>query len=156
MTRPYAARLVALVSVVVCLMTAGSARAGKALEAISASVTSVPGQELLLLEFVRPSSRSSISATAVVSVRDSAEREVLSSESAVTFGAGEESAEPVIRLQNPGDGADQRCLTRTIGADDRDDRPLLDRELDAVERLGVAIEHIETLDREHQRASAPR
>ena len=60
------------------------------------------------------------------------------------------------RLQNPGDGADQRCLTRTIGADDRDDRPLLDRELDAVERLGVAVEHIETLDREHQRASAPR
>ena len=34
--------------------------------------------------------------------------------------------------------------------------PSVDVERDAVERLGVAVEHIEVLDCEHHTASAPR
>ena len=49
-----------------------------------------------------------------------------------------------------GDGADQRGLAGAVGADDGDDLALRDLERDAVERLGVAVEEVEILDREHQ------
>ena len=56
-----------------------------------------------------------------------------------------------------GDGADERGLAGAVGADDGDDRALGDLERDAVERLRVAVEDIEVLDRQHQAtASAPR
>jgi hypothetical protein len=54
------------------------------------------------------------------------------------------------------DGADQRGLAGAVRADDRDDRPLLHLERYAVERLGVAVEHVDVLDAEHHSASAPR
>ena len=60
------------------------------------------------------------------------------------------------RAQHARDGADERGLARTVRADDRDDRAFFDFDRDAVERLRVAVEHIEGLDGEHQIASAPR
>ena len=55
-----------------------------------------------------------------------------------------------------GERADQRRLAGAIGADDGDDGALLDVERHAVERLGVAVEHIEIFDAQHHTASAPR
>ena len=51
---------------------------------------------------------------------------------------------------------DQRGLARAVGADDGDDRALFDVERHAVERLDVAIKHVEVFDLQHQTASAPR
>src|SRR5262249_37896387 len=50
---------------------------------------------------------------------------------------------PAARPDHATDGADQRGLARSVGADDRHDRALVDLERDAVERLRVAIEHVE-------------
>ena len=48
-------------------------------------------------------------------------------------------------------------LAGAVGADNRDDRALFDLERDAIERLRVAVKHIEIFDAEHQAtASAPR
>src|SRR5262245_4681091 len=61
------------------------------------------------------------------------------------------------RLVHPGYSADERALASAIGAHDRNDRTLLDLDPDIVERLRVAIVHIEIFDAEHQpTASAPR
>src|SRR4029077_12950594 len=58
--------------------------------------------------------------------------------------------------QHAGNGADQRGLTGAIGADNGDDGALLDVERHAVERLDVAVEHIEVFDAQHHKTSAPR
>ncbi len=64
---------------------------------------------------------------------------------------------PARRAVHARDGADERGLARAVGADDRDDRPFVDLERDAVERLRVAVKDVEALDREHQAsASSPR
>jgi hypothetical protein len=55
-----------------------------------------------------------------------------------------------------GERADERCLAGAVGADDGDDRALLDVERHAVERLHVAVEHIQVLDVQHHTTSAPR
>ena len=61
------------------------------------------------------------------------------------------------RAVHAGDGADQRGLAGAVRADDGDDRALGDLERHVVERLRVAVEHIEVLDAQHQStASAPR
>src|SRR5207237_10147130 len=60
------------------------------------------------------------------------------------------------RAQHARDGADERGLARAIGADDRDNRALLHFERNTIERLRVAVEHIDVLYRQHQIASAPR
>ena len=61
------------------------------------------------------------------------------------------------RPVHAGDGADERGLAGAVGADDGDDRALVDLERDVVERLRVAVEHVEVLDVQHQStASAPR
>ena len=62
------------------------------------------------------------------------------------IGAAIEDA-PARGLVHPGNGADQRGFAGAVGADDGDDRALLDLERDAVERLRVAVEHIEVFDR---------
>ena len=59
-------------------------------------------------------------------------------------------------LLHSGDRADQRGLAGAVGADDGDDRALLDVERNAVERLDVAVEHIEVFDAQHHTASVPR
>ena len=61
------------------------------------------------------------------------------------IGAAEQDA-AARRPQHAGDGADQRGLAGAVGADDGDDRALLDVERHAVERLRVAVEHIEVFD----------
>ena len=61
------------------------------------------------------------------------------------------------RLVHSGDGADERALARAVRSDNRDDRSLLDLERDVIERLRVAVKHVEIFDAEHQpTASAPR
>jgi hypothetical protein len=55
-----------------------------------------------------------------------------------------------------GDGANERGLARAVGADDGDDRTFLDLQRYAVERAGIAVEHLDVLDAQHQIASAPR
>jgi hypothetical protein len=57
---------------------------------------------------------------------------------------------------HPGERADQRRLAGAVGADDGDDGALLDLERYAVERLDVAVEHIEVFDAQHHTASTPR
>jgi hypothetical protein len=47
------------------------------------------------------------------------------------------------RPEHAGDGADQRGLAGAVGADDGDDRAFGDLERHAVERLRVAVEHVE-------------
>src|SRR4051794_32838150 len=51
---------------------------------------------------------------------------------------------------NPGDGADQRRLARAVRSDNSDDRAFLDLQRYAVERLRVAVKHVEVFDAEHQ------
>ena len=51
-----------------------------------------------------------------------------------------------------GERANERRLAGAIGADDGDDGALLDVERDTVERLGVAVEHVEVFDGEHHTA----
>jgi hypothetical protein len=61
------------------------------------------------------------------------------------------------RAMHAGDRADQRRLAGTVRPHNGDDRAFVDGERDAVERLGVAVEHVEVFDREHAySASAPR
>src|ERR1019366_3972145 len=61
------------------------------------------------------------------------------------------------RLVHPGDGADERGLAGAVGADNGDDGALLDLERDAVERLGVAVEHVEIFNLQHHAiTSAPK
>ena len=65
--------------------------------------------------------------------------------------------DPPARLrQHAGQRPDQRRLARAIGADNGDDRALFDVERHAVERLDVAVKHVEVFDLQHQTASAPR
>ena len=55
------------------------------------------------------------------------------------------------------DAIECRRLAGAIGANDGDDAALLDGQRHAIQRLRVAIEYVEVLDREHQpSASAPR
>ena len=56
---------------------------------------------------------------------------------------------PRARFVHAGDGADERGLAGAVGADNGDDGALLDVERNAVERLGVAVEHVEVFDPEH-------
>ena len=50
---------------------------------------------------------------------------------------------PRAGLTHAGDGADQRGLAGTIGADNRDDRAFRHLERHAVERLRIAVEHVD-------------
>ena len=50
------------------------------------------------------------------------------------------------RLVHAGDRANQRGLAGAVGADDGDDRALLDLQRNAVERLRVAVEQVEVFD----------
>ena len=64
---------------------------------------------------------------------------------------------PACRLDHAGNGADQRGLAGAIGADNRDDRALRHFERNAVQRLRIAIEHVDLVDPQHQcTASVPR
>src|SRR5665647_3555499 len=64
---------------------------------------------------------------------------------------------PARRPVHAGDGADQRGLAGAVGTDNGDNRALLDLEANAVERLGVAVKHVEVLDfKHHAIASTPR
>ena len=71
------------------------------------------------------------------------------------IGRAEQDA-PARRPQHAGDGADERSLAGAVGADDGDDRALFDVERYAIERLRVAVEHIEVFHAQHHTASAPR
>src|SRR5262249_15344231 len=48
------------------------------------------------------------------------------------------------------DRADERGLARAVGAHDGHDLPRAHLERDAIERLGIAVEEIESTDRQHQ------
>src|SRR5690606_41109954 len=67
-----------------------------------------------------------------------------------------EDDRPAARLQDAGDGADQRGLAGAVGADERDDLAGADLEADAVERLRVAVEHRQVADRQHVSAASDR
>ena len=53
---------------------------------------------------------------------------------------------PARRAVHARDGADERGLAGAVRADDGDDLAFRDLERDAIERLRVAVEHIEVLD----------
>ena len=62
-----------------------------------------------------------------------------------------------VRLrQHSGKRADQSRLAGAIGADDRNDGAFLDFQRHRIERLNVAVEHIEVFDAQDHIASAPR
>ena len=71
------------------------------------------------------------------------------------IGIAENNAAARLAL-HAGDGADERRLAGAVGADNGDDRALFDLKRHAVERLHVAVKHIEVFDAQHHTASAPR
>jgi hypothetical protein len=70
--------------------------------------------------------------------------------------AAPEADGPGARALDAGDGADQARLAGAVGPDDGDKLALLHHERDAVQRLRVAVEEIETLHLEDHTASSPR
>ena len=70
-------------------------------------------------------------------------------------GAAEGDSAARLRL-HAGERADERRLAGAVGADNGDDRAFLDIKRHRIERLHVAVEHIEVFDAQHHSASAPR
>jgi hypothetical protein len=61
------------------------------------------------------------------------------------------------RAMHPGNSANERGLACAVRPDNGNDRSFVDLERHVVERLSVAVEHVEVLDPQHQStASAPR
>ena len=83
-------------------------------------------------------------------LRDLADAEIAHAmaRQATDFGPAEADA-AASRTMQAGDGLDQRGLAGAVGADDGDDRSRVDRERNAVERLGIAVEQIELLHEQH-------
>ncbi len=63
--------------------------------------------------------------------------------------------EPRARRRQAGDGAQRRRLAGAVGADQRDDLALVDRERDALERLDRAVGGADVLEFEQRRHAQP-
>ena len=69
--------------------------------------------------------------------------------------AAVEDDRPTRRGREPGDGAQQRRLARTVRAEQRDDLALVDLDVDAEQHLHAVVRDVEVLDHQQLRLPAP-